>query len=150
MEPLFTWVHLSDLHFGHGEAAHGGDQELVLSGLAKDLQKIALEAHEKEEGALRPDAIFVTGDIAFGGSKPEYDKAQEWLATLADGIGLDVRKIYMVPGNHDVERCDYDRDRNTSRLLNELRLYGGKIDMALSNDRPEAAHGAYWKVHLLR
>jgi hypothetical protein len=34
---IFAWIHLSDIHFGHGDAAHGWDQQLVLAVLRRDV-----------------------------------------------------------------------------------------------------------------
>ena len=32
-----SWIHLSDLHFGHGDAHHRWDQQLVLDELSQDI-----------------------------------------------------------------------------------------------------------------
>jgi hypothetical protein len=40
-ETLFSWIHVSDIHMGHGDAAHGWDQALVLRELRKDVAKHA-------------------------------------------------------------------------------------------------------------
>lgn len=49
-------------------------------------------------------AILVTGDIAFKGSHEEYQAARTWLAELAKAAQCDPGEIYVVPGNHDVDR----------------------------------------------
>lgn len=53
---LFAWIHLSDLHFGYGDAEHKWDQRLVLGAVRKDVAALA--------GVVcpRPDATFVTGE----------------------------------------------------------------------------------------
>ena len=33
---LFAWLQVSDIHAGHGDAAHGWDQKLVLETLRED------------------------------------------------------------------------------------------------------------------
>ncbi|HRI69476.1 MAG TPA: hypothetical protein PK156_34835 [Polyangium sp.] len=38
-ESLFTWLHLSDLHFGHGGATHRWNQQLVLETLRENIKK---------------------------------------------------------------------------------------------------------------
>ncbi len=40
MKPLFIWVHISDIHVGHGDASYGWDQQLVLSELIKDVAEV--------------------------------------------------------------------------------------------------------------
>ena len=66
MEPLFGWIHLSDLHVGHGDIGYQGEQRMVLRVLARDIK-----TQVSEIGRLlgrpdwRPDALLVSGDIAF-------------------------------------------------------------------------------------
>lgn len=50
------------------------------------------------------DAILVVGDIAFKAARSEYEVAKEWLLSLADKCGCPRNRIYVVPGNHDVDR----------------------------------------------
>jgi DNA repair exonuclease SbcCD nuclease subunit len=50
------------------------------------------------------DAILVGGDIAFKGHPDEYAPAAAWLHELADQVGCSRNRIYVVPGNHDVDR----------------------------------------------
>lgn len=49
-------------------------------------------------------AIVVGGDIAFKGDTQEYAVAAEWLKALADATGCPHERIFVVPGNHDVDR----------------------------------------------
>lgn len=53
-------------------------------------------------------AILVGGDIAYKGAADEYDVAMTWLQELAAVAGCPHERIFVVPGNHDV-------DRNTTR-----------------------------------
>ena len=50
------------------------------------------------------DAILVTGDIAYKADPEEFEVAKEWLQKTAATLGADERAIYVVPGNHDVNR----------------------------------------------
>ena len=78
---VFSWLHLSDLHFGHGDNSYGWDQKKVLDCLADDVEKALKEWPELP----RPDAIMVTGDIAFSGntrSAHEYSDASVFLRRL--------------------------------------------------------------------
>jgi len=131
--PLLTWLHLSDLHFGHGPTAHAWDQELVLDTLRTTVAK--------RRGEWPPiDLILVTGDVAFSGGglpgragKPndEYQRAAVWLNQVATAAGLGPEAVFVVPGNHDVDRSR-DRDRDTQRLIKDLRA-GDSIDEALKH-----------------
>lgn len=97
---LFTWLHLSDIHMGHGKGAHRAQQKLVLGAIADDLQGC--------KGAVvpDPDAVLITGDIGFsgGGREDEYRNAREWLGDICRILGLSAGDVYSVPGNHDVKR----------------------------------------------
>jgi Calcineurin-like phosphoesterase/TIR domain len=115
-ETLFGWVHISDIHFGHGDASHRWDQELVMAALRRDLAG--------EPTPVRVDAIFVTGDIAFSGagrSPNEYQQARKWLLEAGKAVGLGAERIFLVPGNHDVNRALDDKSRATGRLIKDLR-----------------------------
>ncbi|AKT37797.1 metallophosphoesterase [Chondromyces crocatus] len=123
-EPLLTWLHVSDVHFGHPTAAHRADQKLVLAKLKADA------ATFRELGLPRIDAIFVTGDIAWSAQPEQYARAKDWLQDLAGAVRLDLRHVFAVPGNHDVDR-QVDRDRATRRLLTSLREGSESLDEAL-------------------
>lgn len=49
-------------------------------------------------------AILVSGDIAFKGAAEEYQTAMTWLRELAAVAGCPVERVFVVPGNHDVDR----------------------------------------------
>jgi len=50
-------------------------------------------------------AILVSGDIAFKGAADEYQTAMTWLRELAAVAGCPVERVFVVPGNHDVDRA---------------------------------------------
>ena len=54
-DPLFAWLHLSDIHWGHGSEADRWDQKLVLDLLRKDAIGLSVP---------NPDVVLVTGDAA--------------------------------------------------------------------------------------
>lgn len=124
---LLSWIHLSDIHWGEGDKSDSHDKQYVLTQLNDDIQK-----NIKNNGLEKPNVIFITGDIAFSGnakSKNEYEKAKKWLVDLAETIELPPQKIYLVPGNHDVQRASNDNPelmevlnavRNEKKLDNEL------------------------------
>ncbi|MFM7204555.1 MAG: metallophosphoesterase family protein, partial [Myxococcota bacterium] len=97
--PSLTLLHLSDLHFGQarGEGRVHFDQQKVVSELRKD-------AAEMREKLGSPDAVLVTGDIAFSATSEQYRQADNWLRALAHAVGVSPEKVWLVPGNHDVDR----------------------------------------------
>jgi WD40 repeat protein/3',5'-cyclic AMP phosphodiesterase CpdA len=85
-----TVLHLSDPRFRRDDIGLGRLQD-DLTGL------------EAEHG-LCPDLMVVTGDLTDSGLPSEFKVAVEFLATLADAIGLPRRQVAIVPGNHDINR----------------------------------------------
>jgi predicted MPP superfamily phosphohydrolase len=133
MRVLFTWVHLSDIHVGHGDVSYGWDQQLVMAKLKED---IATAPTEYESAIPAPDVIFVTGDLAFSGAtrnEGEYAVVRDWLSDIARHLSIDNSKIFIVPGNHDVQRNAADGDKNLARLLTALRSGREAIDNVLAD-----------------
>lgn len=122
MEPIFTWIHLSDLHLGQHPGAHGWDQRLVLRALHEDLVAQARQH--------RVQAVFVTGDVAFDGKAEQYGEARAWLRDVAGALGLGLEHVFAVPGNHDVDHA-VERDPDIARLMRGLRAGEEAIDTAL-------------------
>lgn len=127
---LFTWVHISDIHCGHGDVKELHDRKLIINELNSDIKK---KINDYKIGKL--DTILLTGDIAFSGNAvndKEYDEAKKWLTGLSMGIGIKSEKIFIVPGNHDVQRAGKN-DRNINRLLKSLREHDDKLDNAIND-----------------
>lgn len=128
-QPRFSWIHLSDIHIGHGDATHIADQKLVLSAICSDIERMLTS------GVPQPDAIFVTGDIAFSGAcrtSDEYTRAAQWLTVIAKTARLGLDAVFVVPGNHDVQRSA-DKPVAAAALLRQLRAGGVSIDAALTD-----------------
>lgn len=90
-------LHISDLHIGKKE---GFDRSLVLEPL---VQRVT----EDKGNGLTPELVIVTGDIANKGIREEYDLAKGFLDDLMQAAGLPNEMLFIVPGNHDVNRTAY-------------------------------------------
>lgn len=117
-----TWLHVSDLHFGHGDAHYRFDQSGVTSAILRNAESMA-----KRIGP--PDLIFVTGDIAFSGQPGQYQQAKEWLGRLTAAVGGTPR-LLLVPGNHDVDR-KLATKLSAGAIHKELRADPRKLDELL-------------------
>ncbi len=84
-----------------------------------------------------PNALFVTGDIAFSGKEEQYAEAKTWLMKIAKSVGLDPTHVFVVPGNHDVDRSA-DKDKSTNRIVTSVRSGGETLDDVL-HDAPSRA-----------
>jgi predicted phosphodiesterase len=92
-----SWLHLSDLHArDEGKAV----ERAVFDSMLKDIET-QVEAEE-----LDLDAVFFTGDLAFSGNSEQYKIAEKKLDSVLEACGLKGcrEKLFIVPGNHDVNR----------------------------------------------
>lgn len=70
--------------------------------LRNELLRDAEEFCQKLE--CSPDAVLISGDIAFAGDSAEYTYALAWLEELCHRCGTTTASVFTVPGNHDVNR----------------------------------------------
>jgi hypothetical protein len=100
-----TWLHLSDWH----QRGQEFDRKVVRDGLMKDIGNRAKISSDLTD----INFVFVTGDIAFSGRPSEYDAAVEHFfepLMSAWGIGDEGwNRLYVVPGNHDMDRSEIDK-----------------------------------------
>lgn len=132
--PSLTWIHLSDLHFGHGrDGKTRFDQEAVTKAIIDDVLRMAGELGP-------PDVVFLTGDIAFSASPGEYTNASTWLGSLLDALHIGPERLLMVPGNHDVNRKKVSE--GTSPAMHDSLRKGHETVYDLFKDKAKMA--AIW------
>lgn len=102
---MMLLLHLSDIHFRKGEVGTAMDPN---AHLRNELLRDA-EAQCKQIGAV-PDAILVSGDIAFAGDPAEYAFALTWLDQLCGVCGTTLAALFVIPGNHDAVRSIASRN----------------------------------------
>ena len=94
-QKTLTWLHVSDFHFKDDDPY---DRDVVLNSLISAVEeKVQLRD-------ICPDCIFVTGDIAHSGREQEYAAASDFFDKLRKVTALDKNRLFIVPGNHDVDR----------------------------------------------
>lgn len=92
-------LHLSDIHFRTPDCANPDlDPDRPIRTM------MLRDARQRIQTLGSVDAILVGGDIAFKGHKDEYAAAFSWLKELADTTGCHMERVFVVPGNHDVDR----------------------------------------------
>lgn len=94
---IFRILHVSDLHMS-------SDDDFNIEVIHKSLFQ-RLEA-DKETG-LNPEIVIMTGDIAATGTNAEYESAKKFFDRLLSCLDLPKERLYIVPGNHDVNRKKY-------------------------------------------
>lgn len=92
---MVRWLHLSDIHFGVGD---GYEHGVVLDALLNAFRDGGLLA------GRRPDVVFCTGDIAQSGKPSEYQAASRFFDDLSSVTGVPTSRVFLVPGNHDLDR----------------------------------------------
>lgn len=103
---LIRCLHLSDFHVGKDEL---GERQFF--------KYIHQHVRDRVQNDRPPDLIFITGDIAHGGLRGQYEEfSKNFFQPLISATGLDPTKhVVIVPRNHDV-----DRDKADSRKLHGL------------------------------
>ena len=94
----FNILHLSDIHFKYqvDGTVHDLDHDV-----RNELEIDVLQVLE-QTGPI--NAIVVTGDLAFAGKAEDYEVARTWLVKLCKAIGCETEHVWVVPGNHDIDR----------------------------------------------
>ncbi|MBB5413685.1 tetratricopeptide (TPR) repeat protein/predicted phosphodiesterase [Paraburkholderia sp. HC6.4b] len=87
-------MHISDFHFRSGDTY---DSDVVLRALIKSVR-------DYRNAGRRCHLIFATGDIAQAGKPQEYEQATRFFDALLDAADVERRSLFVVPGNHDVDR----------------------------------------------
>ncbi|MSV27314.1 MAG: hypothetical protein EXQ52_01000 [Bryobacterales bacterium] len=89
-----TWLHISDFHIRAGDPY---DRDVVLHALVQSVAGYAKRGRA-------PDLIFATGDIANSGKVDEYELAGQFFDDLLRAANLNKTRLFVIPGNHDVDR----------------------------------------------
>ncbi|WP_122347035.1 metallophosphoesterase [Pseudomonas coronafaciens] len=66
-------------------------------------------------------AILIGGDIAFKGAAEEYVAALAWIEELAAVAGCPLARVFVVPGNHDVDRGLIVRSASTRNAQSAIQ-----------------------------
>lgn len=92
-----NWLHLSDWH----QQGEDFDRRVVRDKLVEDISnRIRIDACLEHV-----DFVVFSGDLAFSGQAKEYDEARKQLLDpVMKAVGLDKNKLFIVPGNHDLDR----------------------------------------------
>ncbi len=100
-----TWLHISDLHLG--------DDDMTSTRMRSKL------LHFLRERPSGFDYVFLTGDIRTASKaenqfRPEMAK---FLRNLCEAAGVSVERMFIVPGNHDVDRDAPGRAEAIQRVM---------------------------------
>jgi len=106
-----TILHISDTHFKCSDDLNDAKFTAFfqyLSGLAEN---------ELENEHSVPAAVIFSGDLAFGGKAGEYAMAERFFDQVLRAFGVDRKRLFVVPGNHDVD-WDLVTDEHADQIEN--------------------------------
>ncbi|QDU53000.1 metallophosphoesterase [Gimesia panareensis] len=111
---MVNFLHLSDIHFRE----YSNDNFDTDGDLRNEIE---LDAKRFAETHFVPDAILVSGDIAFSGQEDEYSIAKDWLSNLASLVKCEETSVWCVPGNHDVDQSVIKKSKVLESTQAEVR-----------------------------
>ena len=127
-------VHLSDLHFDarSESGVHRFDSDPSERSLAEHI------VEDLQSGSWHfgnsPLHLVVSGDLAWKGLDSEFQRAEQCLEEIITGLGIPKERVYVVPGNHDVNWSLAEADPSR-RFENYLRFLGRFYGEALVRER---------------
>ena len=110
----FQILHISDLHFNEEKFKDEDfNRHVVLNPLIERIE-------EDRQSGFKPEIVVVSGDIAYKGKTAEYDEAKKFFNKLLNALKLQEDRIFIVPGNHDVNRSNLPKSIDTYKNMEDL------------------------------
>lgn len=126
----FSWLLISDLHLKSGYATW--NQSVVLRDLVRDIRS-------RTQNHPTIKFIVVSGDLAHEGKREQYNLVESFLDDLVSAVQLTRSDVFIVPGNHDV-----DRD------IQELTFHGSRSQFTDANNVERFLSRPHERATLLR
>ncbi len=98
------WLHISDLHLGNND-------------LTSSMLRDALPQFISDN--FKSDYVFVTGDIRTASMKQNQftPEMKDFLMSVCEAAGVTYERLFIVPGNHDIDRNVDGRDEAVRRVM---------------------------------
>ncbi len=159
-----TWLHISDCHQINKEAdpAEFANRQKVLKSLVDDIRNRSTKISPDLE---KVDFIIFSGDVANSGKPDQYRIAQsELFRPILDACGLDYSRLFIVPGNHDLDiemlPADLQRplkseeevhywlsdEKKRSQALEPLGKFADFVRKFTGQDIPNYANFKKWSI----
>ena len=108
---MIRWLHISDLHFN--------DDDMSTIFMRDELPKYL------KEKDIKCDYIFCTGDIRTANASPNIfqEESVQYLTELCTAVGITTDRLFIVAGNHDVDRNVAGRDEAIRRICFQRNGY---------------------------
>lgn len=136
MSTNISWLQLSDIHFRASDAWRDS--------AARDSLVDLLRGSFGAGTLTRPDLILCTGDIGFGDTSSQklssqYEDANAFFDEIQAIAGIARDHMFVVPGNHDVERAKANKhaDATYRKMAKEYYLHEQEINDSVANTTKE-------------
>lgn len=116
------WLHLSDIHLNKRDV----DSRRMRNRLLDYMKELGTQI----------DYIFITGDLRYAPMGEFAADTVDYINKLLNVTNLTVDRLFIVPGNHDIER---DAEGRAEAILESIKDYSPK-DGALASDKMVAVH----------
>lgn len=110
-------LHISDIHFRAPDCMNP-----ALDADRPYRTRLVQDARERSRVLGPVGAILIGGDIAFKGDPQEYQAAFTWFNELAEACGCPLERMFVIPGNHDVDRGIINRSPGTRNAQQAIDL----------------------------
>lgn len=100
---VIKWLHISDLHLNK----LGTETERLREQLPGYLRRIGANC----------DYVFCTGDLRYAPCGEFLPDTIERMAAICDAVNVPMKRLFVTPGNHDVDRNATGRDLAIKRLF---------------------------------
>lgn len=98
------WLHVSDIHLNK----RGVETRRIRSRLLEYLKENNIEC----------DYVFFTGDLRFAPNGAFADDTHTFFYDLCETVNVTIENLFIVPGNHDVNRGDTSRMEAVNQIFN--------------------------------
>ncbi|MBD5099243.1 MAG: leucine-rich repeat protein [Clostridiales bacterium] len=98
------WLHFSDLHLNK----KGVETRRLRNKLPEYLRGLNINC----------DYAFCTGDIRYAPSGNFPENSIEYIQNICDAVHVPIDHLFMIPGNHDIDRAAAGRDNAVCRVHN--------------------------------
>ena len=133
-EDSINWLHLSDVHLS---STNPYDADVVVGTLLASLPALIARS-------WTPDFVVFSGDLANKGKQAEYARATDFLDRLLTVLNLPRGCLFVVPGNHDIDRA---RGKGLTRTLSnsvDADEYFDDGESLLHVEQRQSAYGDWY------
>ena len=130
-------LHISDIHFRAPDCVNP-----ALDADRPFRTRLVQDARARSD-ALGPMGVFlIGGDIEYKGDPQEYQAAFTWFNELAEACRCPLERVFVIPGNHDVDRGVITRSPATRNAQQAIKTAAAhRRERELENSVQRSRHG---------